>query len=128
MRASMWAGTMALQAWTPDQTKQARVISAPTLPSSSSIYIIPRKKSKTNKQTNKQTNKTKTTQPFRNERSQMNINFFRLFIKCFWWLLKQEAWKERKNYTEQLLTFLWAYMYTIKNYTSRKNKTNKLHI
>ena len=56
----------------------------------------------------------------------MNINFFRLFIKCFWWLLKQETWKEKeKNYTEQLLTFLWAYMYTIKNYTSRKNKTNK---
>lgn len=78
-----------------------------------------------NKQTNKQT-RQKTTQSFGNEKSQMNIDFFRLFIKCFWWLLKQEAWKEKKNYTEQLLTFLWAYMYTIKNYnTSRKNKTNK---
>jgi len=30
------------------------------------------------------------------KKSQMNINFFRLFIKCFWWLLKQETWKEKK--------------------------------
>ena len=51
---------------------------------------------KNQKQTNKQT-RQKTTQPFGNEKSQMNINFFRLFIKCFWWLLKQEAWKERKK-------------------------------
>jgi hypothetical protein len=45
---------------------------------------------------NKQT-RQKTTQPFGNEKSQMNINFFRLFIKCFWWLFKQEASKERKK-------------------------------
>lgn len=79
-----------------------------------------------NKQTKKQTNKTKNYTIVWKRKIQMNIDFCRLFIKCFWWLLKQEAWKEKKNYTEQLLTFLWAYMYTIKNYnTSRKNKTNK---
>ena len=70
---------------------------------------------------NKQTNKTKNyTTVWKRKLSQMNINFFRLFIKCFWWLLKQEAWKE--NYTEQLLTFLWAYMYTIKTTHQEKTK------
>lgn len=45
---------------------------------------------------NKQT-RQKTTQPFGNEKKPDEHNFFRLFIKCFWWLLKQEAWKERKK-------------------------------
>merc|ERR1711956_188894 len=80
-----------------------------------------------NKQTNKQDKKLHNH--LETEKSQMNINFFRLFIKCFWWLLvafeTRNLERKRKNYTEQLLTFLWAYMYTIKHYTSRKNKTNK---
>lgn len=119
----MWAGTTALQAWTPDQTKQARVISAPTLPSSSSIYIIPRKNQK-------QTNKTKNyTTVWKLKKSQMNITFLGFLSSVFGGFLNKKPGKKEKNYTEQLLTFLWAYMYTIKTTHQEKTKqTNKLHI
>lgn len=56
-----------------------------------SILFHAKIKNKQDKQDKKLHNRLET------KKSQMNINFFRLFIKCFWWLLKQEAWKERKK-------------------------------
>lgn len=120
----MWAGTTALQAWTPDQTKQARVISAPTLPSSSSIYIIPRKNQKqTNKQDKKLHNRLET------KKSQMNITFFRLFIKCFWWLLKQEAWKERKKLHWTIINIsVGIYVHHKKLHIKKKQNKQTTHL
>jgi len=78
---------------------------------------------------NKQTNKTENyTTVWKRKLSQMNITFLGFLSSVFGGFWNKKPEKKEKNYTEQLLTFLWAYMYTIKNYTSRKNKTNKLHI
>ena len=90
----MWAGTTALQAWTPDQTKQARVISAPTLPSSSSIYIIPRKNQKqTNKQDKKLHNRLET------KKSQMNIIFLGFLSSVFGGFWNEKPGKKEKKTT-----------------------------
>ena len=59
----------------------------------------------------------------------MNIKFFRLFIKCFWWLLKPEAWKERKNYTEQFINIsVGIYVHHKKLHIKKKQNKQTTHL